>query len=60
MNRASSAQVPRVKDRGRKARLAKALRENLKRRKAQLREREGTGPGKIEAGVPEDDESMRR
>jgi hypothetical protein len=59
MNETRSAQ-PRAKDRARKARLAKALRENLKRRKAQLRERaDARGPA-ADGEVPGDGESKQR
>jgi hypothetical protein len=42
MRKTSPSEPPGAKNHGRKVRLAKALRENLKRRKAQLREREET------------------
>ena len=56
-----SANTSSGKDRARNERLARALRENLKRRKTQIRDRgDETRPGAPGARVPCDEDSKQR
>jgi hypothetical protein len=56
----TSSKTSSGKDRARDERLAKALRENLKRRKAQARGRDGeTRPGAPGMRVPADEDSKQ-
>ena len=60
MGKEDSAKTSSGKDRTRNERLAKALRENLKRRKTQTRNRgEETRPGAPGARVPCDEDSKQ-
>jgi hypothetical protein len=59
MGEHESAKRSSGKDRARNERLARALRENLKRRKTQIRDRDETRPGAPGARVPCDEDSKR-
>ena len=60
MGEEDSANTSSGKDRARNERLARALRENLKRRKTQIRDRgDETRPGAPGARVPCDEDSKR-